>query len=190
MSEQTTISAAALFADVTYIADDDWVRRISETCFAQGYIALIDWSEGRNCWVFPTLFEPNGGVSKKVVAEEFECKEIGEDAEKWLEDRLCERMALRGEWFGRQVANAAGIADIVTRLSVIEVKAFLTRDVLFRAAGQVLAYRNAIDSHKLAVILARRLSYDAVSIAESLAASGIRIVIWDGNSNQSSAVIG
>lgn len=191
MSDQkTTIRAETLFADVTYISEADWVRRISDTCFEQGYIALIDWSEQRSCWVFHTLFEPNGGVSKKIVAEEFERKEIKIDAEQWLKDRLCERMVAKGEWFERQVANAAGIADVVTRLSVIEVKSVLTRDVLFYAAGQVLAYRNAIDPQKLAVILARRLNYDAVDIASSLAASGIRIVIWDGNSNQSSEVIG
>jgi len=47
---------------------------------------------------------------------------------------------------------SAGIADIVTDVSVIEVKSVLSRRKLFTACGQVMAYRSSIDLNKKAVI--------------------------------------
>lgn len=98
--------------------------------------------------------------------------------ETWLEMQICSRLFAGNRHFQRQVPTDCGIADIVTSESVIEVKLHLRRDNTFKAIGQVIAYRNAIDSSKQAIIVAKSMNVESKTIASFV--PGVRVIVWNG----------
>jgi hypothetical protein len=66
------LSADALFADFTYISDEETVKAIKRRCVSQGAIPAIEMApEGSFCsgkWVFHSLYRMSGTSRKDVAA--------------------------------------------------------------------------------------------------------------------------
>jgi len=161
------VSPYALFADITYIRNETERDAIVDACFAvRGYVPVID-RHPKYGWVFHTLHGPEL-TWRKQCAEWFpqEAATRG-TAERRIEDAICEHLRARGIAFRRQVVCRGGIADVVTAERVYEVKANLSHG-LFRAIGQVLVYRAAIDPALEPVIIGRTVTRQSTSMAASV----------------------
>jgi hypothetical protein len=176
-SEQgSAVKAMTWFKDCTYLGHDpEWKDRIFQECKEQGYVALIDYNEELG-WVFHTLYPPDGTVSRKNIAKRFAMPSENRRDEKSLEVRIVRYLKAMGHRVRQQVRCRAGIADIVTDDAVIEVEYYLSRAKLFEAVGQVLMYRNVINSSARAVIIAEAIDrYAPVDVAREL---GVEIIQW------------
>lgn len=166
-----------LFDDITYLGhDESYVKWLSEQIpFGCGYIPFVDFDRELG-WVFHTLLTPDGLKSEKRIAERFRSKkEAPAKAEAAIEASLALLLAEQGKAPRRQVACAAGIADIVTNEAVYEVKAVLSRDAMFSAVGQVLMYRAAINPALLAIVVGRSPDLSLSRFAKSL---GVGVMDW------------
>lgn len=108
------------------------------------------------------------------------------EIEKSIENTLANDLRSLGLAVKQQVQCVNGRADIVTNEAIYEVKAFLTRDCLYKAIGQLFSYQAKIDpSAKLFIVGCKpedRHKQDLeVNIAESL---GIEVIIWDRNKRE------
>jgi hypothetical protein len=95
-----------------------------------------------------------------------------------LEEAYARNLTRAGLNVRRQVRTSAGIADIVTDDSVIEVKLWLTRSALLSAAGQVTAYAAVLNKPRRVIF-----GYEAGAsggLTDALRLSGIEIVAWIG----------
>lgn len=180
-TEPTAISAMALFEDCTYLGHDEkWKNIVYERCWDQGYIAFIDYDEDMG-WVFHSLHCPDCTMSKKLILSEYFEKRRRRQrkavTEAEFEGFLCLALGEIGSPHKRQVRCDAGIIDVVTITSIVEVKLI---DTLFHAIGQVLAYRASFDQSRKAVIIARSATEAAKWNSRFCPALGIEVLIWDG----------
>lgn len=101
-------------------------------------------------------------------------------SERLLQLEIVEKLGIPCRTF---VPCEAGIADIVTDTTIIEVKYILTSQNLFRAIGQVLVYRQAINPTLRPVIIGYRdLSVQADSIIGFAKQMGVEVIYWGDNS--------
>jgi DNA-binding Xre family transcriptional regulator len=104
------------------------------------------------------------------------------------EPELCERIAqtLRANGIGvdEQVVCTAGIADFVTirRDALIEVKLELTRKSVQFACGQLLLYKQAINSDARTILVGYQTAETAALISHA-ARLGVEIVCWEDETN-------
>jgi len=68
------LNAEALFEDITYIHNKEWVARIEGQCWDDGYVASIEEHPDHPEWgyVFHTLYHRGKGTMRKVIARHFE----------------------------------------------------------------------------------------------------------------------
>jgi len=171
------MKAMSLFQDCTYLGHSseskDWIRR---ECLDQGYIPVIEYDKELG-WVFHTIYPPDRTlVSRKKIADHFMQPQEDRHDEMALELRFMKYLQAQGHRVRRQVRCRAGVADIVTDDSVIEVEYYLSRAKLFEAVGQVLLYRQAINPSARAIIVAQAVErWAPVDVAREL---GIEVVIW------------
>jgi hypothetical protein len=102
--------------------------------------------------------------------------ELPNDKEKRLELEFGKSLSGQGIPVQHQVRCEHGIADIVTPDAIYEVKASLSRGNIYRAASQVLLYRNCINPSAKAVIVGYPDSKEPVNagIANAL---GIEMIV-------------
>jgi len=100
-------------------------------------------------------------------------------SEKWIELTFGAMLRLHGFNPRHQVQCSAGIADIVSDLGVYEVKKYLTRQTMFEALGQALAYRQAINPDICAVIVGI-VTPEAKALIPAIEAvsQGVFVVNW------------
>jgi hypothetical protein len=96
--------------------------------------------------------------------------------EKRLEKEFGESLSDQGILVQYQVHCEYGIADIVTPDAVYEVKASLSRGDIYRAASQVLLYRNCINPSARAIIVGYPNNEEPVNI-EIATALGIEVIV-------------
>ena len=184
MNGLETIPAKSLFDDFTYLGHDrEDKTRIEKICFAQGYIAIVDYDADMG-WVFHTLQHPTTDtVSRKPIAKKFKSESIKKGnfySEKEMEIAFSEALNLAGIPHKRQVWCPVGCIDVVTITSIVEIKLTLSRGSLFGAIGQVLAYQAAYDATREPIILTKRIEPEATGIVDICDHLGVRVVIWDG----------
>lgn len=169
----------AIFEDHTYLDTKEDVTKIEEHCMAYGCFALINYDEELGCWVFHTLLTEDGLKSVKLeLAERFVQKVGASKSEKELEDDIARSLAENGLTVHRQVSCVDGIADIVTNDAIYEIKEPLTRDSFFKAIGQVLIYRNALNPRLRAVIVYQTAIGNIKSIHKEAEQLGIEVLQW------------
>ncbi len=81
-----------------------------------------------------------------------------------------------------QVPCDAGIADIVTPKAIYEIKLSLNPDMLFKAIGQVLVYREQINPLVKAFIVGykgKHSSQQMKAIQETAKKLGVEIIFWE-----------
>lgn len=170
------MKAMSLFLDFTYLGHEPEAKhKIERECLNQGHIPVIEYDSDLG-WVFHTLYPPDGTVSRKKIAEQFAPPPQEQRDEKGLERRIVKWLRAQGYQTRQQVRCRAGYADIVTDDAVIEVEYRLSRAKLFEAVGQVLMYRNAIDSRLRAVIIAEVI--DKRAPIEAAQALGVEVLEW------------
>lgn len=98
--------------------------------------------------------------------------------EKRLEKEFGKSLADQGISVQHQVKCEVGIADIVTPDAIYEVKASLSRSNIFRAASQVLLYRNCINPSAKAVIVGYPHDKEPVNV-EIANKLGIEVVVCE-----------
>jgi hypothetical protein len=139
------VSLKALFADFTYLRDDERLANYFRArARAEGAVAIIEKHEVYGL-VWHSLFTPNESLSKSIQSEfltEYKSKSITE-AE--VEERVASLLESEGEKVRRQVRCNTGTADIVTENKIIEVKRTLTISSVKQAIGQLLMYSMAIN---------------------------------------------
>ncbi len=106
------------------------------------------------------------------------------EIEKNIEDALANDLRNLGCTVKQQVSCANGRADIVTNEAIYEIKAFLTRDRIYRAIGQLFSYQMNINpSAHLFIVGCKPKNRGEQKIEASLATSlGIEVVVWDWDS--------
>jgi hypothetical protein len=96
------------------------------------------------------------GVSEGYVRKLRNVRELASRvSEIEIVDQVCEVLDKAGISWRREVNCGVGAADLVTGKAVYEIKAFLTRERLFSALGQVLIYRQALGVHLKPVIIGK-----------------------------------
>ena len=105
-----------------------------------------------------------------------EKKESPNAKEKRLELEFGKSLSAQGIPVQHQVKCECGIADIVTPDAIYEIKASLSRGNIYRAASQVLLYRNCINPSAKAVIVGYPHDKEPVDI-EIANKLGIEIVV-------------
>ncbi len=105
------------------------------------------------------------------------------EIEKNIEDALANDLRSQGFAVKQQVCCANGRADIVTSEAIYEVKAFLTRDCIYKAIGQLFSYQRSISpSANLFIVGCKPRNKGEQRIEASLATSlGIEVMVWDSN---------
>lgn len=171
-----TISPMSLFDDITDLYTDEWVHRISKHCLANGYVAGIDYDPENQCWMFHTLYCPDGTVSKKRIASKF-VQSTSAQIEARIENEICAHLEWNGHIVRRQVRCKAGIADIVTIDSIYEVKAVLDQRSIHQALGQVLLYRQCLGV-RLMPFIAGPPSTHIHGLKRHLSNLGVAVLEW------------
>lgn len=172
-------SAKTLFADCTYITQDEYVQHIKSLCIAQGYIPFIDFDPEMNWWVWHSMQCPDFTISKKRIAAKFENDpKTSPRTEKKLERAIVNHLRKSGIEAKCQVRCAAGIADIVTPDAVYEVEQTLSRQKIFEAIGQVLLYRACINPHAKAIIAGYGAS-DLNTLKPYISSLGVEVLEWN-----------
>lgn len=84
----------------------------------------------------------------------------------------------------QQVYCTNGRADIVTSEAIYEVKAFLTRNNIYKAIGQLFSYQRSINpTANVFIIGCKPRNQSEQEIDASLATSpGIEVIVWDWDS--------
>ncbi|MBW4474698.1 MAG: hypothetical protein KME45_30620 [Stenomitos rutilans HA7619-LM2] len=163
-----------LFQEYSFL-DEELKTEVFRYCVERGCVPLIDYEEEVGSWIFHSL-SCGDRIWKKPIAEKFKnsVDKTGEEAK--LEQEFVQHLKQQGIDTQTQVPCLAGIADIVTPEIIYEVKHILSRSTLFHAIGQVLLYRQCINSTAQAVIVCRR---STVSHLHALAESaGIAVIEW------------
>lgn len=166
----------SLFVDCTYLGHDPQSKQqIERECFNQGYIPVIDYDQELG-WVFHTLYPPDGTVSRKKIAKQFQRPREEQRDERALELRIAAHLRAQGYTVRQQVRSRAGRVDIVIDDAVIEVEYYLSRAKLFEAVGQVLLYRQAINPNARALVMAAAAEEGLpIDVAHEL---GVEVVLW------------
>jgi hypothetical protein len=166
--KRSNVSPQAWFADVTFVPDARTEELIKQSCEGGRLAMPIIESHPRFGRVFHTLLM-GGAIHRKVIAREFDPPASAvtrQREERQMEDAICESLERTGVVFERQVPCGIGIADIVTECRVYEVKKLLSRQTMFHAVGQALAYSRTFDPVLTPVVIGR-LTADAVEIARA-----------------------
>lgn len=90
-----------------------------------------------------------------------------------IEDLLCRWLERGGISYERQVATPCGIADVVTENTVYEVKNLLTREMLFKAFGQVTLYADALGKPRRVIVGYRTKT--TAALCEAIRRLGVEI---------------
>lgn len=103
------------------------------------------------------------------------------EIEKSIEDALANDLRNQGFTVRQQVYCANGRADIVTDEAIYEIKAFLTRDCIFKAIGQLFSYQICINPvARLFIVGCQPGNRDGQKVETNLATSlGIEVIVWD-----------
>lgn len=137
------ITPIQLFSDISFVSAED-KRKIQRHCLASACFAIIDpyTQLGSDMYAFHTLLNSDGGKIQKpeLAAACGYGVSKQQHLEQLLEQRLFDEFSTLGQHPKRQVRCDVGIIDIVTDTRIVEVKYVLTREALFRAIGQVIAY--------------------------------------------------
>ena len=158
------LSAENWFIDHTLIPDD-WKDYIYQQCIDDGALPIMQ-RHPKLGWVFHTLCR-NGTITRKEIAKEFELPTPRRFTELDMENEVCRHLESSGILFERQVSCVIGIADIVTKDVVYELKLSVWGSAIFTAIGQVLAYQRIVGAAK-GVILTARPDERAVRIGRLL----------------------
>ncbi len=101
-----------------------------------------------------------------------------------LQDELVIHLTEQGFNCRQYVPNSVGIADIVIDNAVLELKHLPDRDALYKAVGQVVLYRGAINKNLDAKIICSYSSNISVSVLESASLAvkqfGLELIPWQG----------
>lgn len=99
-----------------------------------------------------------------------------------LQATIAAHLRTQGWEVVEQVACTVGTADLVARREdrtvIIETKFALTRRSIFEAAGQVLAYKAAIDPDADAIVMGYARHLPASTVA-AVAALDVTVIAWD-----------
>lgn len=102
--------------------------------------------------------------------------------EKELQDELVIHLTEQGFNVNQYVANSVGIADVVIDNAVLELKHLPDRDALYKAVGQAVLYRGAINKNLDAKIICSY--YDELSLLRLQSAGvalkqfGLELIPW------------
>lgn len=105
-------------------------------------------------------------------------RETPKGKEKRLELEFGKLLSDQGIAVKHQVKCAHGIADIVTDDAIYEIKASLSRSNIFRAASQVLLYRNCINPEAKAIIVGYPHPKEPID-TDFVASLGIEIIVCE-----------
>lgn len=105
-------------------------------------------------------------------------------SEKELQDELVIHLTEQGFNCQQYVPNSIGIADVVIDNAVLELKHLPDRDALYKAVGQAILYRGAINKNLDAKIICSYSSNISLSILESASIAvkqfGLELLPWQG----------
>ena len=103
-------------------------------------------------------------------------------SERELQNELVIHLTEQGFNCKQYVPNSVGIADVVIDNAVIELKHLPDREALFKAVGQAVLYRGAIDKNLDAKIICSYSSDISLSILESVSVAvnqvGLELIPW------------
>jgi hypothetical protein len=144
-----------------------------------GLLITVDLDHSQN----KTLEELRNPSSAKFITEV--TKNLADGPEKVIEKAFGKQLEGQGISVSYQVRCEHGIADIVTPDAIYEIKAYLDRESLFTAIGQVLSYRTCINPTARAVVVGQQPGWKPVhtQIAQSV---GVEVIIWNDSLARSS----
>lgn len=137
-----------------------------------GILLAVDLDHAQN----KTLEEYRNPSSREPIQKD--PKTLTDGPEMVIEKAFGKQLKDQGGSVNHQVRCEYGIADIVTPDAIYEIKAYLDRESLFTAIGQVLAYRTNINPHAKAVVVGRKPKVGTVNrhIAEAV---GVEVIVWE-----------
>lgn len=99
--------------------------------------------------------------------------------EKQLQTAFVEYLEAQGEACQIEVNCSVGRADIVTADAIYEIKHPIDREGLFKAVGQVLLYRAAINpSLRAVIVFLEPQTDDFQPYIDAVLATGIEVILW------------